>query len=119
MTGKNYYNPNRLGVPGPGTYNNDLTKSVYNKQPSWRIGTSTREDIIKKVKRENFPGPGNYSIPYKGLEGKKYKFGSEKRGNSSKGFTPGPGQYHIPCTVVDVPKYQTYGTGFQTEYRFI
>ena len=53
------------------------------------------------------------------VEGRKYAFGKEKRGVSSKGFTPGPGQYHIPCSIVDVPKYQTYSNGFKDEYRFI
>ena len=46
-------------------------------------------------------------------------FGKETRGGNTKNFVPGPGQYHIPCTVVDVPKYQTYSSGFKEEYRFI
>lgn len=83
------------------------------------MGTSSREDVIKKIKREGLPGPGNYNIPSRALEGKKYAFGKERRGDSGKGFTPGPGQYHIPCSIVDVPKYQTYTSGFQEEFRFI
>jgi len=119
MTGKNFYNPNKIGNPGPGTYNNDKVNFVKTHEPSWRIGTSTREDGIKKIKREAFPGPGNYNIPHRGLEGKKYMFGKEERTSSKKSFVPGPGQYHIPCSVVDVPKYQTYSSGFREEFRFI
>mmetsp|Transcript_314 Transcript_314/g.298 ORF Transcript_314/g.298 Transcript_314/m.298 type:complete len:450 (+) Transcript_314:7-1356(+) len=119
MTGKNFYSGNRLDGPGPGQYNNERVKAVYSKEPSWRIGTSTREDQIKRVKREGLPGPGNYNIHSKALEGRKYMFGKQKKGSYRNGFTPGPGQYHIPCSVVDVPKYQTYSSGFQNEFRFI
>ncbi len=119
MTGKNFYNPSSMSNPGPGQYCNEKVNIVFNKEPSWRLGTSTREDVIKKVKREGFPGPGNYTIPHRGLEGKKYAFGKEKRNDQGKNYNPGPGQYHIPCQFDDVPKYQTYGTGFNPEFRFI
>ncbi len=104
--------------PGPGYYN-DKVEQVKSKPPSWRIGTSSREDVIKRIQREAFPGPGNYNLQSKAVEGKQYRFGNEKRCITNKGFTPGPGQYHIPCSIVDVPKYQTYSSGFQDEYRFI
>lgn len=83
------------------------------------MGSSTREDQIKKIKREGLPGPGNYNISSKAIEGKKYKFGNERRDKSNIGGLPGPGQYHIPTQIVDVPRYQTYGSGFQEEFRFI
>lgn len=108
-----------MGIPGPGQYNNDNIKQIKNKEPSWRIGTSSREDIIKRIKRDGLPGPGNYNVPSRALEGKRYMFGKEKRIDLKNSFTPGPGQYHIPCSIVDVPKYQTFTSGFQQEYRFI
>lgn len=108
-----------MGNPGPGTYQNENVSIVYKKEPTWRIGTSSREDVIKKVKREGIPGPGNYSIYSRAVEGRKYGFGTEKRNANDKGFTPGPGQYHIPCSIVDVPRYQTYSSGFKDEFRFI
>lgn len=56
----------------------------------------------------------------KAIQGKQYKFGTEKRIVYGRENTPGPGQYHIPCTIADVPKYQTYSsTGFKDEFRFI
>lgn len=119
MSGKTFYQPSSLTTPGPGTYNSEKVNYVKNKEPSWRIGTSSREDLIKKIKREGLPGPGNYNIPSRALEGKKYNFGKEKRGDMGNNFTPGPGQYHIPCSIVDVPKYQTYSSGFKEEFRFI
>lgn len=119
LTGKNFYNPDRLGGPGPGQYDNNKVGQIKVKEPSWRIGTSSREDIIKKVKRENLPGPGNYQIPSRALEGKKYMFGKQSRGENYKSFVPGPGQYHIPTQLVDVPKYQTYSSGFKEEFRYI
>ena len=119
MTGKNFYNPQTMGFPGPGHYTNEKSNIHIRKEPTWRIGTSTREDIIKRVKREGIPGPGNYQISSRAIEGKKYRFGTSKRGNLKDSYTPGPGQYHIPCSIVDVPKYMTYGGAFQHEYRFI
>lgn len=108
-----------MGNPGPGQYENNNVKAISNKEPSWRIGTGSREDIIKKIKRENLPGPGNYNIPSKALEGRKYMFSKQNRGDNKGQYVPGPGQYHIPCSFVDVPKYQTVSGGFQNEFRFI
>lgn len=119
MTGKNFYNPDRLGVPGPGQYYSERINTHLRKEPTWRIGTSTREDAIKKIKREGLPGPGNYKIASRAIEGRKFGFGTSKRDGFKSNFTPGPGQYHIPCSIVDVPNYMTYSGSFQKEFRYI
>ena len=116
MVGKNYYNSARLGVPGPGQYNND-TFSHLNKAPTWRIGTSSRDDELKRVKRENVPGPGMYS--YTDRSGSAIKFGTEKRDKRTTNDTPGPGHYHIACSMVDVPKYLMSGGNFDPRFRYI
>ena len=46
--------------PGPGQYEN--SNAIYRKNPSWKIGTSQRDDELKRVKREGVPGPGNYEF---------------------------------------------------------
>ena len=48
-----------------------------------------------------------------------YKFGYEKRDKKLGNNIPGPGQYHIPCSLVDVPRYLTAGSGFNDTMRYI
>ena len=68
-----------MSNPGPGTYNSERVGYVKNKEPSWRIGTGTRDDILKRVRKEGLPGPGNYGIHSKAVEGRKYAFGKEEK----------------------------------------
>lgn len=83
----------------------------------FRIGTSTRDDLIKKVKRENIPGPGNYMLKLNNST-PSFRFGTEKRDKSAAHGVPGPGQYRIPCSIVDVPQYSMTGN-FNQSYRYI
>lgn len=117
MVGKNLYGTgNQNGVPGPGQYNEN--KATLLKNPSWKIGTSTRDDNFKKIIKENVPGPGMYD-DQGGKKGPKYCFGSEKRGMSAKSDTPGPGQYRIPCAIVDVNDYIRGQGQFDPNFRYI
>lgn len=86
----------------------------------FRIGSSTRDDALKKIQRENFPGPGNYNhfTDAKG-NAPSYKFGNERRDKRKSNATPGPGQYHIPYTISDVPRYLTTGGGFNGQIKYI
>jgi hypothetical protein len=72
---------------------------------------------LKKARRENVPGPGQYTIG--GQRGNACKFGTERRDKKGKELTPGPGHYYIPCSMVDVPKYLTTGGGFSTQFRYV
>ena len=83
-----------------------------------RIGTSSREDALKRSIKENVPGPGNYNYPTDGTM-PSYRFGTEARDRKLTNPTPGPGQYHIPSSIVDVPRYLTTGGGFNASYRYI
>ena len=109
-------------VPGPGRYESTNMSSIYNKSPTWKIGTSTRYDEIRKSIKEGLPGPGNYEhntdqkniIKYKHIFGVGKRF-SVKRSND----IPGPGSYHIPCSFVDVSTYSRDKGNFDDKFKFI
>ena len=106
------------GGPGPGQYEN--SNAIYRKNPSWKIGSSQRDDDLKRVKREGVPGPGMYEYYDKTkTRAPKYGFGTEKRGDDKKNDTPGPGQYHIPCAIVDVNDYTREQGQFDNNFRYI
>ena len=95
-------------------FNFILIKNIF------RMGTSQRDDSLKKAIRENFPGPGNYKINSDLRESTpSYKFGCQSRDRKNTNITPGPGQYHIPYTMMDVPRYLSTGGGFNDQFRYI
>ena len=114
----NPYNIRNI-YPGPGQYNDtfDITKT---KNPSWKIGTSVRDDELKRIKREGLPGPGMYEL-YDITKNKApiYGFGTEKRGERKKNDTPGPGQYRIPCSFDDVNEYTRGQGNFDKNFQYI
>ena len=104
--------------PGPGQYNN--SNAIYRKNPSWKIGTSQRDDELKRVKREGVPGPGTYEHDDRTKNAApRYKFGSEKRGYVQKSDTPGPGQYRIPCSFDDINDYTREQGIFDPKFRYV
>ena len=104
--------------PGPGQYND--SNAIYRKNPSWKIGTSQRDDELKRVKREGVPGPGMYEYYDKTrANAPKYSIGNEKRGYVKKSETPGPGQYHIPCSFDDINDYTREQGQFDPNFRYI
>ena len=104
--------------PGPGQYNN--SNAIYRKNPSWKIGTSQRDDELKRVKREGVPGPGTYEYYDRTKNAApRYKFGSEKRGYVQKSDTPGPGQYRIPCSFDDINDYTREQGRFDPKFRYV
>ena len=123
ITAKNFYGYDSTksnNVPGPGQYNSNTSQTAF-KQPTWRIGTATRDDgQIKQMKRENFPGPGNYGdTKSQGGVGPKFSFGhDESRSKNKVSSTPGPGQYKIPYEMLNHPNYSN-NNGFDNSYKFI
>ena len=114
---------NPLGIgnknPGPGQYD-DMTKAIKRKNPSWKIGTSQRDDELRRVKRDGYPGPGMYEYYDKTkIKAPNYRFGTEKRGADKKSETPGPGQYHIPCSFDDINDYTREQGQFDPNFRYI
>lgn len=104
--------------PGPGQYNN-LSKTYYANDPKWTIGNSTREDEIKRIKRENYPGPGNYNAKVRRKNSNNIKIGTEKRSIHKENKDPGPGQYRIPCSFDDVNYYTRQQGQFDENFRYI
>ena len=104
--------------PGPGQYND--SNAIYRKNPSWKIGTSQRDDELKRIKREGVPGPGMYEFDDRTkYNAPKYRFGSEKRGDLKKSDTPGPGQYRIPCSFDDINDYTREQGVFDAKFRYV
>ena len=69
--------------PGVGTYN--VFKSsqyVMKKEPKWRIGKASRDDMLTNDKRGN-PGPGMYRIPCSMVDVNGY---TREKGNFDKNF---------------------------------
>ena len=100
-------NKERLNSPGPEKYNpNAFVSSTRKSFPSWRVGTSNRDEIANKNK---FPGPGTYSIK-NGLlpEGAKYTI-SKRLNGSKKPDYPGPCKYDI--VTVHHPNEPKYSIG--------
>jgi len=120
MTARHYYSggsQNKNSLPGPGNYNSDKVNYTTNKAPTWRIGTATREDNMKNIMRQNFPGPGNYHT-LNSEKGPKYSFGHDQRVKSaSSTVTPGPGQYKLPTTIFNVPNFVT--GGWDPNFKFV
>jgi len=105
-------------TPGPGQYDNDRVGQVRPKSPTWRIGTSKKDDAYRELQRRGVPGPGMYESKSQ-FGGPQYRFGTQKRSHYNTNGVPGPGQYSIPCSIGDVPKYLTVGGGFNDTYRKI
>ena len=104
--------------PGPGQYND--SNAIYRKNPSWKIGTSQRDDELKRVKREGYPRPGMYEFDDRTkYNAPRYRFGSEKRGDNKKSDTPGPGQYRIPCSFDDINDYTRQQGIFDPKFKFV
>jgi hypothetical protein len=105
-------------TPGPGSYESDKVEQIRPKSPTWRIGTSKKDDGYKELQRRGVPGPGMYESKT-GFGGPQYRFGNEKRSFYKKNEVPGPGQYSLPCSIGDVQKYATVSGGFNEAYRKI
>jgi hypothetical protein len=111
--GKDLYNNDN---PGPGQYN--LNMNDMKKNPSWKIGSSNRDDNFEKVVKENVPGPGQYDIK-DNMNGPKFAFGKEKKNENEKSDVPGPGYYHIPCSIVDVNEYTRQQGKFDPYFKYV
>ena len=110
---------NKKDVPGPGQYNNEKM-DLYKHYPSWKIGTSQRDDGLKKTIKEGYPGPGKYGFQtMKDFYTPRYRFGHKKRFSGNSKDTPGPGSYHIPCSIVDVTNYTREQGKFDDKFKFI
>lgn len=111
---------NKTIVPGAGQYNVSASAEItFHKNPSWKMGTSTRDDFLNHVKRENLPGAGTYSPNVVGKNCNNIKFTKDKKLKVVINANPGPGQYSIPCSMVDVNGYTREQGKFDPDFKFI
>ncbi len=121
ITGKGNMNEIKdNGVPGANAYDIEKSSAVKKKNPSWKIGTSGRDDVVKKKIKENVPGPGTYEQEDKTkTKHPEVKFGTGKRNDEKPNDVPGPGSYRIPCSIVDLNDYTREQGDWEPEYRYV
>ena len=99
----------RLMIPGPGQYNSNLNDRQ--KSPSYKIGSSKRNDNSKYL--EYIPGPGQYSPANKTVSNRPksptWSMGTSMRKliNFTE-YVPGPGNYEVKPAVGEGPKVKKY-----------
>lgn len=101
--------PGANNNPGPGAYSTDY-KATVNKEPTWRIGTSTRYDREKIMRRTcNYPPMNSYDPQYQATVTTlpKWGFGSSQRGGLVEGKVVSPSMqtYNIPSKAVEGSKW--------------
>ena len=104
-----------LEIPGPGKYNT-ITVHLENS-PSYSIGKALRDDDIKRIIKENFPGPAHYKVKdYKcqGITIPKSDLSKKK-----KKVTPGPGSYKIPCRFNDINNVTRERGYWNPTYKYV
>jgi len=105
----------KLSTPGPGAF--ELTKQNDKTTPSYKIGTSTRTELIINKEVKDNPGPGMYSTANQKTSN--LIFGKSPKYEKNKNTNPGPGNYYIPCSIVDVPDYLTVGGNFDKTFKYV
>lgn len=93
--------------PGPGAYHAS-PENVLKKAPTWRIGSSTRDDREKAILRQKMPPPGSHnpifdSVAYKSAV---WSFGSSTRPplNNVRNV-PGAGTYDLKSKAIEGPAF--------------
>lgn len=97
--------PGSNNVPGPGSYEIDCNP-IKLSNPTWRIGTSRRDDQERIARRtQQFPPPNAYDPQFGKLHSSepKWGFGSSKRGPLTDGkvVSPSPQTYNIPSKAIE------------------
>jgi hypothetical protein len=92
-------------VPGPGTYSVDLSP-VKTKDPTWRIGTSRRDDAERVMRStQNFPAPTAYNPDWSRTRSSDPKWGfgtsSRKPLTDGKVCSPSMQSYNIPSKAIE------------------
>ena len=102
--------------PGPGEYNaNDKHR---NKEPSYSIGKELREDNLKTVKKDDYPGPGAYNTKELNIS-PKYTFPKDNIEGRKKVDLPGPGFYKIPTSFDNISDMTRSGGSFDPNFRYV
>ena len=101
---------------GPGEYN--ITNNHRNKEPSYSIGKGQRDDDLKLVKKNDYPGPGFYHTQEANTS-PKYTFPKDKIGGPKKFDVPGPGFYKIPTSFDNVNDMTRNNGAFDPKFKYV
>lgn len=106
-------------TPGPGYYNDDVSKIKPNHQRVF-IGSSGGSMFTIGGSNNN-PGPGYYSLENSRIHNnsQSFVFNKQNRFQNKNDQKPGPGQYHIPCSIRDVNDYSVIGGNFDMKFKYI
>lgn len=94
-------------VPGPGTYHASGEASLR-KAPSWRIGSSKRDDMERQQLRQIKPPPGSHNPNFDSVAFRHavWSFGTSSRpALSQTKLVPGVGTYELPSKLVEGPAF--------------
>ena len=103
-------------IPGPGEY--DANTSHRNKEPSYSIGKGLRDDDLKVIKKNNYPGPGTYHTQEANTS-PKYTFPKDKIDANQKYVVPGPGFYKIPTSFDNVSDMTRNSGAFDPNFKYV
>ena len=89
------------------------------KEPSYSIGKGLREDELKLVKKNDYPGPGAYRIVDFSSVAPKYTFPKDDQLKKKQVDNPGPGFYKIPTSFDYISDLTRSQGSFDPNYRYV
>lgn len=102
--------------PGPGHY--EANDNHRNKEPSYSIGKELRDDNLKRIKKDGYPGPGAYNTKEMNIS-PKYSFPKDTPGNRKNVAYPGPGFYKIPTSFDYISNMSRSNGSFDPKFRYV
>ena len=104
-----------IDFPGPGQYNIVKEKSG---SPEYTISKGKRDEEIKRIEKEGYPGPGSYKI--KDVDWVKcFTISRNEKVIKRKDSVPGPGSYKIPSSFDYISNMTREKGSFDPRFRYI
>ena len=107
---------NKTNKPGAGKYEAVLIQ--HPNEPKYSIGKEIRGDELKKIEKENFPGPGQYGIKDSELS-KPFSFPKSRKDTKRSNNVPGPGRYKSPCRFNDISNVTRERGTWDPTFRYV
>jgi hypothetical protein len=111
---------NRDNIPGPGTYENDVS-AIKDRQHSANFGNSPQRDTMRSMspgRDQSNLGPGAYNNRDHDITGNNsicYTIPKGEKKEGDDGY-PGPGHYKIPCKFADTNAYSKINQSDEFKY---
>ena len=102
--------------PGPGNY--EAKDNHRNKEPSYSIGKELRDDNLKRIKKDDYPGPGAYNTKEMNTS-PKYTFPKDTLGKGKNLDVPGPGFYKSPTAFDYINDMARNNGSFDPNFRYV